>query len=413
MSKLICDVCGTSYPETATQCPICGCVRPSDVAPAVNHDRMDKQQLTYTYVKGGRFSKSNVKKRNRGQEVPTKKVTAKNNDGEKSGSNKGLVIAVIVLLLAIAVVVAYICISMFGAGGKPEQPQQPVIETTTQATETTVLEIPCVEIILSKTEIRFEKAGAALLLNISTNPGNTTEPFIFTSSDEKVATISEDGKVTAVGGGTAVVSVQCGEAVSQCTVICDFEGSAEESTQASTEATTEPPTPANDEFALNREDMTLIQKGETHKLYTGSIPADQILWSTSDEKVAQVDKGVVKAVGAGTATITAEYAGQKLTCIVRCRDTVGVYVETETPDTEQQAAYTISHEDVTLRIGESFNLTLKDKDGNAVSVTWTCSDSAIATIDGSKVTAVAAGVTKVSVTHEGQTYTCIIRVKGA
>ena len=30
MSKIICDVCGTSYPETATQCPICGCVRSSD-----------------------------------------------------------------------------------------------------------------------------------------------------------------------------------------------------------------------------------------------------------------------------------------------------------------------------------------------------------------------------------------------
>ena len=32
MSKIICDICGTSYPETATQCPICGCVlAPDDV----------------------------------------------------------------------------------------------------------------------------------------------------------------------------------------------------------------------------------------------------------------------------------------------------------------------------------------------------------------------------------------------
>ena len=27
MSKIICDVCGTSYPDTAEQCPICGCSR--------------------------------------------------------------------------------------------------------------------------------------------------------------------------------------------------------------------------------------------------------------------------------------------------------------------------------------------------------------------------------------------------
>ena len=27
MSKIICDVCGTSYPDTADCCPICGCPR--------------------------------------------------------------------------------------------------------------------------------------------------------------------------------------------------------------------------------------------------------------------------------------------------------------------------------------------------------------------------------------------------
>ena len=25
MSKIICEICGTSYPETAECCPICGC----------------------------------------------------------------------------------------------------------------------------------------------------------------------------------------------------------------------------------------------------------------------------------------------------------------------------------------------------------------------------------------------------
>ena len=27
MSKIICDICGTSYPDTADCCPICGCSR--------------------------------------------------------------------------------------------------------------------------------------------------------------------------------------------------------------------------------------------------------------------------------------------------------------------------------------------------------------------------------------------------
>ena len=59
MNKIICNVCGTSYPENATQCPICGYVQTAETA-LTN----DNTTSTYTYVKGGRFSKANVKKRN-------------------------------------------------------------------------------------------------------------------------------------------------------------------------------------------------------------------------------------------------------------------------------------------------------------------------------------------------------------
>ena len=30
MNKVICDICGTAYPETATQCPICGSAKQVD-----------------------------------------------------------------------------------------------------------------------------------------------------------------------------------------------------------------------------------------------------------------------------------------------------------------------------------------------------------------------------------------------
>ena len=29
MNKIICDICGTSYPDTAESCPVCGCSRDS------------------------------------------------------------------------------------------------------------------------------------------------------------------------------------------------------------------------------------------------------------------------------------------------------------------------------------------------------------------------------------------------
>jgi rubrerythrin len=31
MSKVICDICGTTYPETADNCPICGYAQFQDV----------------------------------------------------------------------------------------------------------------------------------------------------------------------------------------------------------------------------------------------------------------------------------------------------------------------------------------------------------------------------------------------
>lgn len=71
MSKIICDVCGTSYPETAIQCPICGCVRPGEVRIFDENGiaQEEKAAFVHTPVKGGRFSKANVKRRNEGKPV--------------------------------------------------------------------------------------------------------------------------------------------------------------------------------------------------------------------------------------------------------------------------------------------------------------------------------------------------------
>ena len=63
MSKIICDVCGTAYPDTASQCPICGCARPDHPQAAAGNSAGEQVDAGggYTYVKGGRFSKSNVR----------------------------------------------------------------------------------------------------------------------------------------------------------------------------------------------------------------------------------------------------------------------------------------------------------------------------------------------------------------
>ena len=63
MNKIICDVCGTDYPETAAQCPICGCASAGALTSAGNEAADTDERAAHAPVSGGRYSKANVRKR--------------------------------------------------------------------------------------------------------------------------------------------------------------------------------------------------------------------------------------------------------------------------------------------------------------------------------------------------------------
>ncbi len=415
MSKIICDVCGTAYPETATQCPICGSVRPGGVeaVPAAGAEKGENGgQKTYTYVKGGRFSKKNVKKRNRermasGQyEQPEEE--AYEDYGEGKSNNTGLLIAVIVLALAIVATLIYIG-SRFMRPDAPEiQETTPVVTTeqTEPTTEDTFVEIPCENIVAGKQRIEFDKKGVAYLLNVMTQPKDTTDEIKFLSSDENVATVTDGGKITAVGSGEALITVTCGDQVAQCEIVCTFADDSTEPTEKEDEVD------PNAELKLNREDFTMTRKNDIWKLYNGEIPADKITWTSENEKVATVKDGVVTATGKGMTTITAEYGSKKVTCIVRCADSVGQYTEpTEPAQEEENKNYVISATDVTIRVGELFTLTLKNKEGDVLNVTWHMSDPGVCNVSGNEITGAAAGTVLITTDYEGEFYQCTVRVK--
>lgn len=413
MSKIICDICGTAYPETATQCPICSSVRPGgvDAVPAGEENGEGTAQRSYTYVKGGRFSKKNVKKRNR-ERMASGQYEQPEDDYEgyeEEKNNTGLVIAVIVLALAIVATLFYIGSRfMRNNDPKPGEDTRPVATTeqTEPSTEDTVPQIPCEDIVISKQKLEFDKKGVAYLLNVTTQPKNTTDEIKFVSSDENVVTVTDGGKITAVGSGTALITVTCGEMVTQCEVVCTFEDDTTEPTE------TEEPD-ANVELKLNREDFTLTSKGSTWLLYDGELDADKITWTTDNEKVVTIKNGVVTATGKGMTTVYAEYGGTKVSCIVRCADSVGTYTEPTEPEPEQEEIknYTISHEDVTITVGETFTLTLKNKENEVVNVTWHISDPGICNVSGNDITGATAGVILVTTDYEGEFYECTVRVK--
>ncbi len=324
MSKIICDVCGTAYPETSTQCPICGCVRTADVSDVLADNTAESSARTYTYVKGGRFSKANVKKRNRANQS-TESTTAasrtasqhKKQQGKKS--NMGLVITAIVLLLAIVAVVIYLALKLFWpALPSGDDSSEPPVQEQTGTVEAVVA---CEEIVLDVSEVVFDEVGTARMIYATPTPANTTDTISFSSSDESVATVTNGGKVVAVGAGEAVITVTCGDMRATCTVICEIA----EPTEETMEETTEETTIAAVDFRLNREDITFSFKGEEWMLYSGSLDVSQITWSSDNESVATIENGTVKAVGSGTTTVYGEYNGVKVSCIIRCSFTNSDY----------------------------------------------------------------------------------------
>lgn len=435
MSKVICDVCGTSYPDTATQCPICGCVRPAD-ARSVSGNASDGKSSagTYTYVKGGRFSKANVRKRNssgNSRSTTAAKATEKA-QSSRTNSNKGLIITAVLLLLAIVAVVIYIALRfffpVFGNVGQPGN------TSTTDSLQQS--NISCKEITLGTLAISFDQAGQTQVLNVTVSPADTTDAIVFSSSDEAVATVGNDGKITAVGNGRAIIKVTCGRVTAECVVECKIEESKTTeptipTTTSPTEPTTDPTEPETtvgtvEEFRLNRKDITFRNKDESWMLYDGSLAVSSITWSSDNESVATIKNGRVVAVGEGVTTVYGEYNGNKVGCIIRCSfDTpdpsegeggIGGNVTEDgggsTGNTYKvYTGYGNEATEAAINPNETFTLHLKNQNGEEVAVTWVSSDSSICSVSGKTVTGVASGKATISTTYQGVTYTITVYVR--
>ena len=130
-----------------------------------------------------------------------------------------------------------------------------------------------------------------------------------------------------------------------------------------------------------------------------------VVWSSSNEAVATVKDGVVKAVKAGSATITVktEDGGKTATCSVTVNEKV-YPVESVSLDKTS----------LTLTEGDEATLSATMKPDNATNkaVVWSSSNEAVATVKDGVVKAVKAGSATITVKTEdgGKTATCKIEV---
>lgn len=157
---------------------------------------------------------------------------------------------------------------------------------------------------LDQTDVSISEKDQTVTLTATLTPEGSEGTVAWASSDEAVATVDQNGVVTAVAPGEATITASLENGASaQCVVHCTW--------------TVEEPQPPEGP-ALSATTLTLDGEGKTKQIQvTGAEGA--VKWSSNKTDVATVaDDGTVTAVAKGSATITAEVNGETLECEVKC-----------------------------------------------------------------------------------------------
>ena len=242
---------------------------------------------------------------------------------------------------------------------------------------------------LNTDSLTLEEGGTATLTATIT-PSNATDQNVTWSSDnESVATVDQNGRVTAVAQGGATITAAVDGKSAECYVTVNAAA----------------PVPVTS-VSLDKTSLGLTE-GDTETLTATVEPSDatnkNVTWSTSDASIATVTDGVVTAVAPGTATITVTTVDQSKTAT--CTVTVTVPV----------TGVTLNKTRTSLYVGDTETLTATVAPDNATNqaVTWTSSNPSVATVKNGVVTAVAPGIAVITATTQDGNHTaaCAVTVR--
>jgi len=240
------------------------------------------------------------------------------------------------------------------------------------------LEVNANSIVINKSEILLG-VGHSETLKLTTTGGINSSNIIWKSSNEKVATVNSNGKVTAITEGTTIITAYTSGYSSTCMVKVSSDYVAINGIQ------------------LNKNMLNLLI-GTSESLIKTVSPSNatnkDVNWKSSNPQVATVDaNGKVVAKQVGTAIITVYTSGYSATCTVNVVNKIelkGISLNKTTLNIKEKASETLS---------VKFNPT------NATNkkITWRSSNKNIATVDANgKVTGVAAGnATITAVSNDG------------
>ena len=165
--------------------------------------------------------------------------------------------------------------------------------------------IPVTSVTLAPETLSIEE-GKTAGLTATISPANaTTQQHSWASENGKIAKAYGEtlntAKVTAIGVGKTTITYTIG------------------GKEASCEVTVTPRTISVESITLNKPQLSLV-KGATETLTATVLPTTAtdktVIWESGDTAVATVKDGIVTAVAAGNATITAKAGEKTATCAV-------------------------------------------------------------------------------------------------
>ena len=253
---------------------------------------------------------------------------------------------------------------------------------------TITVNAPLTGITLNTQETSIKKGDTADLDVIYTPEDTTDDKTVtWTSSDDEIATVDENGGVTALKDGERTITATVGSHTAECLV-----------------HVREVPLEGID---LDKTAITMNKGDKSEALVVSYNPEDTtddktVTWSSENEDIATVEDGVVTAVGAGTTNITAKVGEFTATCEVT------VVVPLESISVKADGATD------SLEVDDTVNLTVEYSPADTTverDVTWTSSDDTVATVDeNGTVTAVKGGTATITATVNGISATCDIKV---
>ncbi len=253
--------------------------------------------------------------------------------------------------------------------------------------EVPVTKITLPESIECKLSEKYANRYEDFYIPVEIEPSFTTDVLTFQSSNERIFTVDEKGKIDIMQYefGEAELTVTSSSGVTaKCVIFVPLHA---------------------EELVISKEAVDL-KVGEEYEIPYRVYPeetTDKITWKTSDKSVADVDEnGKVTAIGEGTATITVSTENG---LSAECKVTVTM------PHAER---ITISDEIVDLEIGDKYQLTATlEPDTVTDKITWKTSDKSVADVDEyGNVTAIGEGTATITASTEyGLSAECKVNVK--